>query len=350
MIHDIRTSFVEANQGVWLLDAGGINDLEAYLVGRGLIPDSELPIRVEPAGDGNMNLALRVMFRSGSVILKQGRPWVEKYDHIGAPWNRTLIEGQFYVAASAAPAVSARLPRLLDLDERNHIIALEDLGRDGDLSSIYRGPRIGAATLHELLDWLAGLAAIVVPAHARGVFANREMRALNHEHTFAFPLDEHNGLDLDGITPSLATAARELQRDRPYTSRVAEIGALYLSDGPTLVHGDFFPGSWIRAGEGVRVIDPEFCFLGSREFDYGIMLGHLALARQERELAEIVLTAAIAERLNETLVLAFAGTEIMRRLIGVAQLPLVCGIETKCRLLDLSRQLVLSPERRLTSW
>lgn len=40
-------------------------------------------------------------------------------------------------------------------------------------------------------------------------------------------------------------------------------------------------------------------------------------------------------------VLAFAGVEIMRRLIGVAQLPVRYGIEEKRRLLDLSRKLVL---------
>jgi len=350
MPQGIRASFVEANHGVWLLDAGRVNDLEAYLLERRLVGESELPIRVEPAGDGNMNLALRVMLRSRSLILKQGRPWVEKYEHIGAPWDRTLIEGRFYVVASSAPAVSTRLPRLLDLDERNHIIILEDLGREGDVSPIYRGHRLGTTTLHELLDWLAALATIDVPTESRSVFANREMRALNHEHMFAFPLAEHNGLDLNAITPGLGAAAHELQRDHQYSSRVAEIAARYLSDGPSLVHGDFFPGSWIRAEDGVRVIDPEFCFLGSREFDYGIMLGHLALAGEERVLAEVVLAAAIAEGLDETLVLGFAGTEIMRRLIGVAQLPLFCGIDGKRRMLDLSRRLVLSPERRLASW
>jgi len=37
------------------------------------------------------------------------------------------------------------------------------------------------------------------------VFANAEMRTLNHEHIFAFPLQRTNGLDLDTITPGLAS-------------------------------------------------------------------------------------------------------------------------------------------------
>ncbi len=350
MPQTLRASFVEAHPNVRLLDGGHVGDLEAYLLERRVVQESELPIRVAPAGDGNMNLTLRVTLPGRSVILKQGRPWVEKYDHIAAPWGRTLIEGRFYRAALAAPGVSMRLPRLLDLDVRNQILALEDLGRGGDLSSIYRDGRLATSTLLELLEWLAALARLDVPTDLREALTNRMMRALNHEHMFEFPLDEHNGLDLDAVTPGLAAAAGAVQRDREYTSRVARLGATYLSDGPLLVHGDFFPGSWIRTPDGVRVIDPEFCFLGAREFDYGIMLGHLALAGERRELAEQVLASATAERLDDSLVMGFAGTEIMRRLMGVAQLPLVCGIDVKRRMLDVSRQFVLSPERGLPPW
>ena len=39
-------------------------------------------------------------------------------------------------------------------------------------------------------------------------------------------------------------------------ARVAALGARYLEDGETLVHGDYFPGSWVRTGAGVAVIDP----------------------------------------------------------------------------------------------
>ncbi|MBA3271516.1 MAG: hypothetical protein H0T71_13515 [Acidobacteria bacterium] len=80
------------------------------------------------------------------------------------------------------------------------------------------------------------------------------------------------------------------------------------------------------------------------------MLGHFALAGLGERLAERVLVAARHERLDEALLVGFAGTEIMRRLIGVAQLPLVYGTDTKRRLLDLSRSLVLSPSQGLSCW
>jgi hypothetical protein len=60
-------------------------------------------------------------------------------------------------------------------------------------------------------------------------------------------------------------------------------------------------------------------------------------------------TAAIAtRRLNAALVAGYAGVEIMRRLIGVAQLPIAAGIDRKRALLNLSRRLVVEPDKGLS--
>jgi 5-methylthioribose kinase len=128
---------------------------------------------------------------------------------------------------------------------------------------------------------------------------------------------------------------------------VTELGADYLADGDSLLHGDFFPGSWLGTPSGVKIIDPEFCLLGPRAFDVGFMLGHLYLAGQSDEICEALLSLYLEEsgRTDETVARdakRFAGVEIMRRLIGVAQLPLECGIEKKDELLRLSRELVMT--------
>ncbi len=341
---------IGAHQDVLLLDGDDRPSIEGYLLARDLADSGELPSRIERAGAGNMNLTLRVTLRSRSLILKQGRPWVEKYDQIAAPWERTLIEGQFYQAVRSVPAVSSRMPELLALDRHNHVLALEDMGSAGDFTSIYADRQISSADLSEILDWLSALGRVTIPEDARAGFANRAMRALNHEHMFSLPLAEQNGLDLDRVTDGLARAAEELKRDPAYGRLAGELGTKYLADHASLVHGDYFPGSWARGTRGIRIIDPEFCFLGAREFDYGVMLAHLALARVGVETADLVVGASVREHLDERVMLGFAGTEIMRRLIGVAQLPLPYGIDAKRHLLDVSRSLVLTHERGLTCW
>jgi 5-methylthioribose kinase len=277
-----------------------------------------------------MNLTLRISTEQRSFILKQARPWVEKYPAIAAPAGRALVEAAFYRTASKHSSLRGAMPALLGEDPDSGVLVLSDLGEARDFTGLYRGERLSRHELDFLLAYLTALHGTTGENESLfTMFANREMRALNHEHIFRLPLAPENGLDLDRITPGLGEAARELKADRAYVSRVRELGELYLGDGSSLVHGDYFPGSWLRTAEGVRVIDPEFCFLGTPAFDYGVLLAHLHLGRQSLELPGIDSTAR-----------AFAGVEIMRRLIGVAQLPLDAGLEEKRELLALSRRLV----------
>ncbi len=344
MMSDLRTTFESTHPDVMLLEATDRDGVEAYLLSRCLAIPADGPARVERAGEGNMNLTLRVSLRGRRFILKQGRPWVEKYDHIAAPWGRTLVEAGFYRAVEGVPAVGGRLPRLLDVDAQNHVLVLEDLGMCGDFTSMYQGQSISDGALRDLLAWLSALGKVRAPMLTEDL-ANRGMRELNHEHIFALPLRDGNDLDLDGITPGLSSEAEQLKNDAAYVRHVEELGDCYLADGPTLVHGDYFPGSWMRTSAGVRIIDPEFCFMGAPEFDYGVLLAHCVLAGADQRHFIEVLGAAAVEGLEHDLLLGFAGVEIMRRLIGVAQLPLRADLDRKRRLLVMSRSMVLEPQR-----
>ena len=279
------------------------------------------------AGEGNMNLTRRVRTSHRCFIIKQAHPYVEKYPHIPAPVERAEMEARFYRAVSPYAGVARLMPRLLAYDAASHTLMLEDLGEAADCTFLYDGGVLAASELDTLIGYLDALAGVHADPRE---FSNRAMRQLNHEHIFRFPLDPQNGLDLDAITPGLRDAAAELQHDSAYKSRVAALGEIYLADGGTLVHGDYFPGSWLRTSQGLKIIDPEFCFAGAPEFDLGVLIAHLHLACEPREVFG-----------QNSLALAFAGVEIMRRLIGVAQLTLPYGLEVKVKLLALSRDLVL---------
>jgi 5-methylthioribose kinase len=122
---------------------------------------------------------------------------------------------------------------------------------------------------------------------------------------------------------------------------VGALGSRYLADGSSLVHGDYFPGSWVRTGHGIAVIDPEFCFLGCAEIDRGMMLAHLMLSGAAPAGLDKVERATDGGA-DRQLTRQFAGVEIMRRLIGVAQLPLEGAIDRKRELLLRARDLVLA--------
>ncbi len=321
-----------------MLDPADVAGLGRYLTGRRLLAAGESIVEVSKAGEGNMNCTLRVVTARQRLIVKQARPWVERYQHIGAPWDRSLVEAAYYRAVAACPELADSMPRLMDTDAEAHVLVLEDVGQRGDFTSIYAGATLAASDCAALVGYLRRLHGFAVPSHQRCVFANREMRALNHEHIFELPLRETNGLALDAITPGLQALADTLKRDRSYVSLVRALGERYLADGESLVHGDYFPGSWLRTARGVAVIDPEFCFLGDGEFDVGVMMGHLVLGGQPQSCVDRLLEDAFGY--DRGLVSQYAGVEIMRRLIGVAQLPLRCSLEQKRALLERSQMLV----------
>ena len=348
-----QADFQTRHPGVYFLDPSDLPALDHYLTQGQRLRPGETLLGAEKAGEGNMNCTVRVRTSAGSFILKQSRPWLEKYPHIAAPFDRALTEARFYQLIAANEAVSNRMPRRLWADGAARTLALEDLGAASDFFPLYaRQTTLPDATLAELVDYLAALHRLAPAGTAeRQALANHDMRALNHEHMFALPLRAANGLDLDAytLTPGLAAAAAPLKADAVYGQAVAALGERYLhGEGTRLLHGDFFPGSFLQAAAGVRVIDPEFCFCGDAELDLGVFAAHLLLAGEPAVRAESVfsLYRSAGGHFSASLARQYAGVEIMRRLIGVAQIPtLQASLARKTGWLALSRRLVLEPEQ-----
>ena len=317
----------------FLLDEQDGPAVENYLRSAGWLEPGEEFLDVKRAGQGNMNYVVRVRTGQRSFILKQSRPWVEKYPHIPAPWDRTLVEAEFYKTVQHCDAVAASMPRLLGFDATAHVLQISDLGDSPTFEFLYAGEAFRPAELARLTAYLSNLHATFRHQSLCDRFANTDMRGLNHEHIFCLPFRSGNGLDLDSITPGLANLAHQFQTDLALHKRVEALSKIYLGDGECLLHGDFFPGSWMRINDGVRIIDPEFCFFGRPEFDWGVLLAHLRLCHLPAELPA-------SGSLNRSLLNGFAGVEMIRRLIGVAQLPLQYGLREKELLLRQAQYLL----------
>ncbi len=318
--------------------------LEAYLRGLNWLEAGERFIKVEKAGEGNMNLVLRVITSERSFIIKQSRPWVEKYPQIKAPQGRVLMEAKYYELIQSHSYLQSLSPRLLEKDEPNFALCFEDLGASSDFLSLYKDEfSIHQGELVALVRYLSELHRSVNSQTTSEIITNHEMRELNHYHIFVFPFEQENGFNLDSIQPGLQEIAMPLKNDAEQKEVIAKLGKIYLADGDTLLHGDFYPGSWLRISTGIKVIDPEFCFFGLPEFDLGVMLAHLKLANQPKEIMQFVVES-YSGKLDKKLLFGFAGVEIMRRLLGVAQLPLPMSIAKKKSLLDDAFGLVMHSE------
>ncbi len=323
------------------LDETDTEGLEAWLRGREFLEGEESIQSMASAGEGNMNLVLRVKTDKRSFIVKQARPFVEKYPDIPAPPDRNEVEALFYTFVQDDVMVAAAMPQLLDADDKDFVLILEDVGEGKDYMALGGLPPQSEET-SDLLQWLSRLHAMDVEEYDER-FENLRMRALNHEHIYELPLGDEELLDLNAITPQLSDVAAELKQDRGYVSAVRSLGDRYMSEGPSLLHGDFYPGSWLKTKDGVRVIDPEFCAVGRPEYDVGMVLAHVVLAghRGADGLRAIEEHYKGPHGFRPDLVAGFAGAEIMRRLLGVAQLPINASLQVKVEWLKLSKQLVL---------
>src|SRR5262245_43466444 len=330
---------MRAYPGFPWLDAADPDGVRAYLERRGWLSPGETVRGCERAGEGNMNLTLRVRTDRRTFIVKQARPWVEKYDHIAAPWERGESERWFYERVAAIPEVAGHMPRLLAAAGDARVLLLEDLERAHDLTATYAGSPLEPEEIDSLALILRALHDGTAADPPRPSF-NRAMRELNHLHCFVVPLDPANGLPLDRFEPGLTGTAATLAADAALRAVVDDLGARYLRAGGPLLHGDWFPGSWLRTAAGLRVIDPEFCFQGEREIDVGCGVAHLVLARLAPDSARRFLAAY--GPCDDVAVARYAAVEIVRRLIGVAQLPIAPTRGWRAALLTRARDAVLA--------
>jgi 5-methylthioribose kinase len=303
--------------------------VDGYLKIAGFISSHETILEYAKAGEGNMNFVVRVKTNEGSVIVKQSRPYVEKYRSIPAPVERILVEKTYYELIGGHAVLASFSPAILGCDELNYTLVMQDLGSGSDYLGLY------SRKVEITQEEVAGLIRYLVALHGLEIMefpANTGMKVLNHEHIFRYPFMEENGFDLDLIQGGLQQLAMKYKTDESLKKQIEKLGERYLSTGNTLLHGDFYPGSWLKVAEGVKVIDPEFAYLGDPEFDLGVMIAHLKMAGLS---FRPVIEAYGSERsLSEKLLIAYAGVEIMRRLIGLAQLPVSMDIETKREMLE----------------
>ena len=313
-----------------------ISELQDYLMAKGWIDYNEKISSLEKPGEGNMNVVLRIKTNKRSFILKQSRPFVQKYQQIEAPLDRIAVEHQFY-STVAGEALKAHIPKILGYDAKQYVLIIEDLGLCEDMSTIYSRRSIAANDLKKLVNALRQIHQNEVP---HDFPENLEMRRLNHQHIFVLPFMEDNGFQLDTIQNGLQELSISYKKDEKLKSVIHDIGNTYLSKGETLLHGDYYPGSWMKEAQNLYIIDPEFGFAGFAEFDLGVMAAHIIMATADEGYLDTIFDLYNGKA-HKSLMAKVAGIEIMRRLIGLAQLSLQRTITEKQYLLELARKMVM---------
>lgn len=319
-----------------------LTELSDYLRKQGWLNEGETLNDATIPGAGNMNFTLRLHTSHRTFIVKQARPYVEKYPQVPAPVERAMIEGLFYELTQQHEILKTFTPQLLGKDTENHLLMMEDLGYASDFTYLYKkGETVSKSELSSLMQYLSVLHQHFNTDHIEPSIENRQMRALNAEHIFHYPLLEENGFDLDTILAGLQPIALVYKKDNYLKQKAEALSKFYTNNGTTLLHGDYYPGSWLKTPKGVKVIDPEFCFFGPPEFDLSIVISHLKMTQQDEHLIEYVKNEYnLFQQLDKNLLNSFIGIEMIRRIIGLAQLPLDMDLSERKALLEEAYELI----------
>lgn len=328
---------------MFILQVNEPKELEFFLQKLKWLDAQETIVSLSKPGEGNMNCVLRVETAGRSFIVKQSRGYVEKYPQVLAPAARVLTEGAFYQKIAQSDILEQMMPRLVGIDRSNNMIALEDLGKANDFTVLYHlKQKIQEEELCQLVVYLNGLHHNFQKTVVDDELANTELRALNYDHIFEYPFKEENGFNLDDVQDGLQELALPYKKDEALKRKIERLGSLYLSKGKYLLHGDYYPGSWLKTADRIKVIDPEFCFYGLREFDLAILIAHMYLTQQRESVIDLIKAQYISfGEMNQAILNGFIGAEIIRRLVGLAQLPLKMDLKAKARLLEFARDLIL---------
>ena len=97
-----------------------VSVLQSLLEEKGWLVNESVT-HIEKAGEGNMNMVMKVTTDQRTFILKQSRPYVYKYPQIPAPEERILTEYQFQEAVKNT-SLSERIPEVLHFDPDEYLM------------------------------------------------------------------------------------------------------------------------------------------------------------------------------------------------------------------------------------
>jgi|AntRauMFilla1563_2_1112583.scaffolds.fasta_scaffold01296_2 5-methylthioribose kinase len=310
--------------------------LQDYLREKNFIAPLEEISSLAKAGDGNMNATLKVVVSSGkSLVVKQSRPFVKKFPELDAPEDRILAEAAFYSLIQERHPQKESMPKLQALDEANRlaIIDFEEEAKDGSFLYAFGNDNSLAITadleksLITIAEWLAELHTINVDDQLQNTrLQNLEMAEFQRNQTLEVPFQKLMFQMKATLVPdTLYVEAWNAFRTSGFLAARNSLDTRFRRSTKTLLHGDFFPKNWLFLPNGkIKIIDPEFCFFGPAEYDLGVMIAHLHLAGIPPESIARIFTAYTTKNpaADGLLTDSFARFEIIRRIIGLAKLPI----------------------------
>lgn len=361
------------------------DDAKEYAVQKlGFFKDTD-DLECREIGDGNINYVFRVWRTTDgkSVIIKQadkllrssGRPLDIHRNEIEA--KILSIEGNF------APEF---IPKIYCYDETMYAISMEDISEYRNLRKELSAGHIYGHLADNLSDFfvkvLLPTTDLVMNRQKKKeyvkFFTNPELCDITEDLVLTEPYYNYKNRNI--ITPGNEEFVEHfLYQNEELRGEVGKLRNYFMNNAQALLHGDLHTGSIFANEKGVKIIDPEFAFYGPIGYDIGNVIGNLffslvnKMVTSPEKVSEIQAlkemignlfdltkekmenwfdenvnlplykskkfkTAYINQLMSDSL--GYAGTEIIRRVVGDTKVIEVTSVEETSERIALERILI----------
>jgi 5-methylthioribose kinase len=344
-------------------------DVPEYVKEKGYMPEGA-NLSAKEIGDGNLNYVYRVVDEATgkSVIVKQAGSALRISAAMKVSTDRNRIESEILqIEWKYAPGL---VPKIYGYDTVMCACVMEDLSDHALMRyALMRHetfPRFAEDISTFMVNTLLMTTDVVMEHKAKKDlvkrFINPELCEITEDLVLTEPYNDVNHRNI--VFPKNAEfVARELYGDEKLHLEIAKLKFEFMNNAQALIHGDLHTGSIFVKPDSTRVFDPEFAFYGPMGYDIGNVVANLIFAYDsgwaagDETFCDWALTAieetldlfrekflkAYDENVTDHMAktrgfkewylasimadtAAYAGTELVRRTVGMAQVKDVTTI------------------------
>jgi 5-methylthioribose kinase len=348
-------------------------DAAAYAKEKGFFAgDAELVCK--EIGDGNINYVFRVLepATGRSVIIKHA-DIILRLTGRKLSLERSRIEAEVYaIYNKLAPGL---VPEIFLYDPIMCCIVMQDLRDYENMRYALTAGKTFSTFADDISTFMAqtlmrttdSIMNLMDKKFLVRDFINPEMCLISERLVFTEPYTNHEGTNVS-FKENAEFLQRELYEDEALGLEAAKLKEAFKSNAQALIHGDLHTGSIFVKEGSTMVLDPEFAFYGPIGYDVGNVIANLLFAWVNAEVAmcgeakqtfqawaenaitqttdlfyqkslrilkeestdRMAKTKGFAEWFMDTVMAdtaGMAGMEINRRIIGIAKVADIAGIQ-----------------------
>lgn len=276
-------------------------------------------------GDGNINYVFKIIGKNKSIVLKQADVLLRSSKR-PLDINRIYIESEVLKIQSS---YSKSVPEIYFYDDVMHVIAMEDISSYKNMRlELLNGkifPDFANQITDFLVDTLVPTTDLIMKSEEKKKdvqkFINIEMCDISEDLVFTEPYYDYKNRNVI-LEKNRDFVQKNIYDNERLHFKVAMMRNNFMNNAQALIHGDLHTGSIFINEGGIKIIDPEFAFYGPMAYDIGNVIGNLYFAMYYNEIVSN--NKQMYEYLQRTIynIIVFIKKKMEKKLKSLIQLPI----------------------------